>query len=263
MLMPRYRYAAFARKIRGEDGWSARVEGFPGAVEVATTDSLPSAACEHVARHLRVPVENITVAITYLSHRAVPAQRAGPGRYGHDVHVTRRTFGGTTALEAVEQMQSWLVEETDESVRLLALTVRYDPDEVDGAAPVELGVLYERSFHPVADARILADPVIALLLLNGLRARLTDESDDEEAAIAIDGYDDHLFAVAPADGERAWATLWRDEHDPEFTDVESTLDGLGLQSSHSEIAEAIMRQLAGHPPPAYVPTAGAQTGPES
>lgn len=258
--MPRYRYTAFASKTRGEDEWSIRVEGFPGTVEERTTASVAEAAREHVAHPLRVPIEDITVLVIYVSHRAIPAQASSRSRYGQDVHVTRRAFGGTTTLAAVEQVRAWLTEETDDSVRLLGITVQYDPDEVDGAAPVELAVVYERSFYPVADARILADPVIALLSLNGLQARLTDESDDEEAVIAIDGYDDHLFAVAPADGERAWATLWRDEHDPEFTDVESTLDGLGLQSSHSEIAEAIMRQLAGHPPPIYTQAGPPQAG---
>jgi hypothetical protein len=213
----------------------------------------------HVAHNLRVPIDDVTVDVNYLSPQAIPAQASARSRYGTDLHVTRRAFGGTTALAAVDEMRSWLTEETADSVRLLGITVQYDPDEVDGAAPVELAVLYERFFYPVADARILADPVIAVLTLNGLRARLTDASDEEEAAIAIDGYDDHLFAVAPADGERAWATLWRDEHDPEFTDVESTLDGLGLQSSHGEIAEAIMRQLAGHPPPVYTQAGLTQT----
>jgi hypothetical protein len=261
-LVALYRYTAFARRIHGENGWSVRVEGFPGTVEESATESLPDAACEHVARHLRVPVEDIAVSVNYLSHRAVGTPPALRGRYGQDVHVTWRAFGGSTVLAAVEEMRLWLVEETDESVRLLGLTVQYDPDETDGAAPVELGVLYERFFHPVADARILADPVIALLALSGLKAHLTDASDDEEAAIAIAGHDDHLFVVAPADGERAWATLWRDEHDPEFTDVESTLDSLGLQSSHDEIAEAIMRQLAGHPPPVYTQSGSAQAGSE-
>jgi len=250
--VPRYHYTAFARKINSDEAWSVRVEGFPGTVEECATASVVDAAREHVARHLRVPVEDIEVFVNYLSHRAIGSQTTLRGRYGQDVNVTRRAFGGSTALAAVEQMRSWLIEETDESVTLLGVTVHYDPDEVDGAAPVELGVLYERSFYPVADARILADPVIALLALNGLKARLTDASDEEEAAIAIDGHDDYLFAVAPADGERAWATLWRDEGDPEYTDVESCLDGLGLQSSHGEIAEAIMGQLAGHPPPVYV-----------
>ncbi|MFJ8966708.1 hypothetical protein ACIRG5_45665 [Lentzea sp. NPDC102401] len=259
--MPRYRFTAFARKSYGEDGWSIRVEGFPGTVEESTTTSVADAARTHVAHNLRVPIDDITVHVSYLSPQAIPVQPSARSRYGTDVHITRRAFGGTTALAAVEQMRSWLTEETQDSVRLLSITVQYDPDEVDGAAPVELGVMYERFFHPVADARILADPVIALLALNGLKAHLTDASDEEEAAIAIAGYDDHLFVVAPADGERAWATLWRDEHDPEFTDVESTLDGLGLQSAHDEIAEAIMRQLAGHPPALYGRPGSVQTGP--
>lgn len=252
--MPRYRYLASA--MRRGDTWEIQVENFPGTVIETDDAKVVDAARSHAARHLGVSIEDMDIHVNYWRPKENVHWREVCDFWPEGEHgVQRQIFRGGTHLEALDAFRAWLApyDACDHLLAVLTMTFNRYPGQEDGHAPIELDVVYERlEGDPLHNATHLASKVAAALAGRGVTARLTEESDEDTAALTVETHPEYRFVVTQQHDDRAWTTeraADTDEKDSSTEEIDSTLDGLGVDTPATQIADAIQGHLAGEPPP--------------